>query len=228
MKIIIKYVTLLFLIFVSGCTAEYTVNFDNQTFEAESLLLGSRKEFNEKTKNKIKIDLIADVLYHVESARTDIQRNFISNNQKVGYKYKDTFKMGEIEFWPSYSQYCYDTIESFVLENSVVINTSDQFLCFDKYTDLESVKINLKTPYLVKNHNADKVSKNVYTWHITKENSTHKPISVEINFEENGNKAHKKKEQFPLKLYIIGTICITIVGFVIYLLHQKIKKNRSI
>ena len=74
---------------------------------------------------------------------------------------------------------CYDN-QNITYENNVLKINASGFNCYDKYSVLNNVNLNVTTNYKVLNNNADKVVGNTYTWNITKNNVSN--INIERDF----------------------------------------------
>lgn len=67
--------------------------------------------------------------------------------------------------------------------NKIIIATSKEFKCFDKYEELDSVTINLTTDLEVESSTADSVHKNKYTWNINRQNYRDSEINIVLNID---------------------------------------------
>lgn len=83
----------------------------------------------------------------------------------------------------------------------------------------DSVTINIKTNNEVISHNADKVSGNIYTWVINKDNAQDANISINIS---------KKSMYIKPIIYIILGVVFLVLSIGAYIAYNKIKNRDSI
>lgn len=236
----IKYILLIFLIsIVTGCTFEYNIkinrefiseegnvkNFDESTW-TEQNYLGTGKTYTEIINNKLKT---YEVVYKTdeESYINPYEKNdnyeyynteLINNTDVYGIKY---FYKGQLEKYKDTRiiNMCYDSVSVNSTKDIFSISTSDVFNCFDIYTELDKVEVNITTSwdYKVINSNADKEENGKYTWIITRENASNKPIEIEL------------KKVINWRLILIITVPIIAAIVIIYfILKRKMIKNNQI
>ncbi len=116
---------------------------------------------------------------------------------------------------------CYDRVTYYNENDSIDINTSNEFLCFDKYVSAQNVDVNIKINKNITNHNADEVNGNIYTWHLNRNNAYNKPIIIS-NIENQSS--FEPKEDSSIKLPIVLMI---LLGFAIFIIGLFIYKNRK-
>ncbi|MBR3199273.1 MAG: hypothetical protein IKG27_04590 [Bacilli bacterium] len=94
---------------------------------------------------------------------------------------------------------------------------------FKQFKNLDNITVNLKTKNKVINHNADNVSKNVYTWYINKNNYDSKIISIEY-------RTNNKLIDFnsPMVRFTVVLTILILVGFIIYLLINTLYKKKNV
>ena len=83
------------------------------------------------------------------------------------------------------------------------------------------MQINIKTDKLISEHNADKVTGNTYTWHITKNNANNKPIILNST---NASSSEVSENNTKSNLIIIF---ITVFAFLILIIILFKYKNRK-
>ncbi len=224
MKKIILLIISLFLI--SGCSVKYDLDLTgSEAFEKMQVLENnSTNEYFSTLKN-----FSGYVEAYVNHQEPDVYTynpdleyyNFNDNSTAenvdftLDYNFpKDQFKEGNI------INTCYETIY-FNEGETLNISTSSKFLCFEKYISLDDVQINIKTDKLISEHNADKVTGNVYTWNITRNNANNKPIIL------NSTKASSTEvPENNTKLSLI-IISITVFAFLILIIILFKYKNRK-
>lgn len=114
------------------------------------------------------------------------------------------------------------------IDDYMLFTTSDDFTIFDKFPEIESVKINISSNYEVISNNADYVNDNIYTWNLTKNNI--KKISLVYD----PAKVIEKKSFWDkifnniyFSIVIILTI-ITVVGLILYLIIKKNSEKQNV
>lgn len=228
----IKYLILVLLIFIMcGCTTE--VNFDisdNKIKESVDIIfyqnaLYPKKVIKTSFRNYIPIyakDLIVDTIpdeplnniNYYKKRETDLGNgykfNYSYNFNINEYKEARTIKNAFISYDVSYNED--DNIISVFTDN-------EELLYFKDYPELEEVKINIKTNYLVKEENADSINDNIYTWVFKKDEV--KSINLVIDTSKVINNINYTN------ITIIGFVMVVIV-FIFLLLIFKNKKNNKI
>lgn len=120
---------------------------------------------------------------------------------------------------------CYEAFNVIKDENKVVISTSEQFQCFDRYKELDQLKVVAKVNYKVSNTNADKKKGNTYIWYIDKDNASNKPIQLSFDLSQ-------KVSDWPftnLPTYaIVIALLIVIVGTVVWIVSRISKRSNKI
>lgn len=233
----VKYVILvLFISLVTGCTAEYNVkigskfieeelysnNFDKSSWDVnnDQFFNMTYKEYIDYTSTVNEPVYFSTDLYVSEKVEGidyyDIK--LVNNSDNYGLKY--SFKHKNSNYKDSrILNFCYDEIEINDKNNRYDITTSKNFNCFEYYEMLDEVTVNITTSwnYSVISSNADKVENGKYTWIITKDNSSNKPIRIEL----------KKVFNWKLTLVIlIPTLVIATISY--FIIKKKVAKNNQI
>ena len=105
-------------------------------------------------------------------------------------------------------------------DNTISLSTdNEELLYFKDYPELEEVKINIKTDYLVKENNADSINDNIYTWVFKKDEV--KSINLLIDTSKVVNNINRTN------ITIIASV-ILVIAFIFLLLILKNKKNNKI
>ncbi len=205
------------LILLTGCTANINITLNDSTVEhimelteeaktVENLDIDMNHIEDNETLKKFAHDL---ALFENNSG---IERVFIDESDVYGYRYTQTLPYQKLES-NSLIMDCYDDVEV-DKGDTLTINTSKEFKCFDEYETLDEVNLTISSNYELIDTNADIIGGNEYTWNINK-NDTNKPIYLSLKV-KNTNKNY----------IIISTIFIilTIIGAFIYL--QKKNKRK--
>ena len=163
-----KQLILILIIFVfssTGCDAKYEMEIKNSKI-TENISVSIPSKYTEKEINE-NIDYFginSDSAYNQEIAKKEKDSIISLSGKKL--KISDFFDSSD-----SFINKCYNKV-SFILEDGkYYIGTSKGFKCLTyEYMELDSVSISIKTYHKVYDNNADKVSNNVYTWNINKDN----------------------------------------------------------
>ena len=227
-----KCLILVFLIFMMcGCTAEVNLDIsDNKIKESVDItfyqnVLYPKDIIKTSFRNYIPIyakNLIVDTMpdepldgieYYAKK-ETDLGNgykfnysyNFNINEYKEARTVKNAFKSYNV----SYNED----------DNTISLSTdNEELLYFKDYPELEEVKINIKTDYLVTENNADDVKDNTYTWVFKKDDV--KSINMLIDTSDVVKKVDNTN------MIIIASILI-VIGFIFLLLLLKNRKNNKI
>ena len=224
-------ILVLFIFITCGCTAEVNLDIsENQIKESVDItfyqnVLYPKDIIKTSFRNYIPVyakDLIVDTMpdepldginYYTKK-ETDLGNgykfnysyNFNINEYKNARTVKDGFRTYNI----SYN------------DDNKTINLStdsEELLYFKDYPELEEIRINIKTDYLVKENNADEVNDNVYTWIFKKDDV--KSINMLIDTSDVVKKIDNTN------IIIIASILI-VIAFIFLLLLLKNKKNNKI
>ena len=98
------------------------------------------------------------------------------------------------------------------------------YYCFDKYSIIDDVNINVTTGYKVLENNADKVDGNTYTWNITKSNKKGIKLTLDTTVDEiQEEEKQKEKLNKNLIFIIIGTLVLFAFGTVLFVFIKSIR-----
>ena len=118
-------------------------------------------------------------------------------------------------------------------ENSIIISTQTLEREFKQIPTLNQITVNIKVDdYLVVKHNADKKSKNIYTWNITKDNYQNKSIQLEISKLSIANYTGSQVANAFNKLQnketvILVIVVVFLIGFLYFFIKRK-RKDKNI
>jgi len=225
------------LLFATGCTCEYNLTIENNTYKEEITLTGETSEETSNFNNKWNIPV--DIDEHNKPGDPESNIDFEGDVYKYnlnGNTIKFNYDFTKNEYSKSTAVLnCYNKLTVSNYENSIVISTSSKAECFDKYPPLTSIKVNIKTNKKVTSNNADSINGNIYTWNITKENANNKPINLvlenqELNKDNGGqnlpnNNLSKKEKKSDYIMYIfLGILLVVMLS--VYFIINKIK-NKS-
>lgn len=226
-----KCLILVFLIFMMcGCTAEVNLDIsDNKIRESVDItfyqnVLYPKDIIKTSFRNYIPVyakNLIVDTMPDEPLEGIDYytkKETDLGNGYKFNYSYdfnineykeartvKDGFRSYNISFNQD--------------DHTISLFAEGTLLYFNEYPELEEVKINIKTDYLVKENNADNVKDNTYTWVFKKDDV--KSINMLIDTSD------VVKNVDNTNIIIIASILI-VTGFIFLLLLLKNKRNNKI
>ena len=226
-----KCLILVFLIFMMcGCTAEVNLDIsDNKIRESVDItfyqnVLYPKDIIKTSFRNYIPVyakNLIVDTMPDEPLEGIDYytkKETDLGNGYKFNYSYdfnineykeartvKDGFRSYNISFNQD--------------DHTISLFAEGTLLYFNEYPELEEVKINIKTDYLVKENNADNVKDNTYTWVFKKDDV--KSINMLIDTSD------VVKNVDNTNIIIIASILI-VIGFIFLLLLLKNKRNNKI
>jgi len=227
MKVKYLFVYFIILLSVSGCSAEYNLDVDTELNFNESITIYSStgNEYdqvnNYNTFLPINYDADEPKVFEQKVDGVDYYNiNKDSDGSFIKFDYKHSLK-SIINDRFSLSCYKYVNIMNIYNEdhkrNELVISTSDKFLCFDYYENLDDVTVKIHTKRDVYSNNADVVDKDTYIWNINKTNKNDKSIIMNISSEA----VDKKMSFFERNLFFIIVILLVVLGICLYFYFKK-------
>lgn len=211
----------IFVFILTGCSSEYNLEISNS-----------------KIKENIKVEILdTDIPKAVPGIDVELNDRitpFIKNDQyplfnntKEKYK-KSITKVGDLttvtlKYTYTHNQFrnsntlktCFENASFKKTRKGYDLDLSGSFYCL--YGD--SIKINVKTNNVVLNHNADKVSGNVYTWVINDENV--KDVNIQLSLS-------KKSKVVTSLLYVIASGIFLVLSILAYRFYKKYKEKDSV
>ena len=210
----IKILIIIISIFIfSGCKGEYNIiiNKDLTISENVNISIENKDNAYEKTINLFENNDIEESRYKVTK-----------NDDYVNIKYKEDFSNFEDYFLNSKFYNRIISNEDFNKNNKGLKYKSFTNLKLDDKENsklnnsfyISNLKINITSPYTIKENNADEVNNNTLTW-ILKENDTQKKFSFNLEY--------MKRNNFYI---VIILLCILIVIIpTIYLIIKYFKEK---
>ena len=110
-------------------------------------------------------------------------------------------------------------------KNELLLSTSRQFLCFDKYDNLDDVTVTIRSKFKLKDTNADIVEKHKYTWNITKDNANDKFIYLLLDVHDRDLTLLEKIQEGEYTNIFTISLVLLLFGFLIYF-SLKVKGKR--
>ena len=212
-KIIFMLIVLLFL---TGCTANYELQINNNKIKEKLTVLETNLELVdiENDSGWTIRDSFESLLSKDEFGVKNYTIKSLNNDEQLGIEYNSQ-KLESLEN-ANVLNLCYTNPTITVDKNIVKIKTGDNFECYDLYENLESVKVTFKTNHKVISTNADSKQGNKYIWNITEEGNK----NIEITYDSS-------KTTFNIVVYVCIFAAIIILVVLGYIIFRKIyKKNK--
>lgn len=211
-----KKILLALLVFVlTGCTAQYNLEIDDNSIKEnvsiKILTSAVNESFLQDQVDKSKI-VYADKL---ETYNTKFENDNENYNISFDYIHKTE------DFTNSkFLNICYNSNKISVVEDKLIIKTSNQFNCINMDNDIhaDKVEINITTKLKVTGNNADEVQGNKYIWNITSENYQNKPVQMEIKLPIKYEVTEGTKY---ISALVIGLLAMGILVFIIVKIKRK-------
>ena len=159
-------------------------------------------------------------MYKLEKNNNIFKKEFKYNDSNAGYEYNSTFK-DNVKSLPTIAKKCYESININKNDNTLIIQTSNEFLCYDKFNYLNNVNIKFKTNYKILDSNADEINNNELTFKINNNVKDYKPIYIKLELK---NVIKKQNNNIPL---IFTIITIAIIVSILIFVYIKRKKNNE-
>lgn len=212
-KIYLLFITLFLL---TGCTVEYSLEFNNDILE-EKIILGPITE-----NAKAELDFFEP--YAIESYGYEDQYDVNLKNDIMTLKYKYNKNLYGMS---TPLNDCYD-LSSFSYDDEYYyLLTSKEFKCLNYAGyETEEVKINFKTNYDVVSNNADYVNNDTYTWVIN--NNNYQDKAIEIKLDKNSitqNEEENNKGNSKIFWLIVGIIVIILTIFILSIKSKMSKRD---
>ena len=151
------------------------------------------------------------------------KQSVIEDNNNFGMSYKKNYDtLNDYNNSLSFS-ICYDNYKLIKEKDKIVISTSKRFNCFNKYSELDDVTINIDSSLEVESSNADEVNGNIYTWNINKSNADNKPINIVLK-----PNTEQKEKQRQLSVVLLVIAAFILLGIIVFLIRSKGKRKNKI
>jgi len=217
-----KIIFLLIILLLTGCSANFNVEIKQNTIEQNIFIQANNYELDGTLLNTIAKNVYIDKQDTTVLGRFRLLNNKNDNplNAFVSYNIND--------YDYDYSLYiCYDNQNITYSNNILKVETSDYFNCFDKYSIIDDVNINVTTGYKVLENNADKVDGNTYTWNITKYNKKGIKLTLDTTVDEiQEEEKQKEKLNKNLIFIVMGTLVLFAFGTVLFVFIKSNKNNK--
>ena len=225
-----KILILLIPFFLTGCASvNYNLEIEkNLEVSEEVFITGTTDYFNNFYKNYPLT--IVEEWYQSERILNTLNEN--NYNHKIitdevtypGVLVKKKYNsLTEYSNNTIFKDQTFEKIYSITNDNLITIKAVDFLPYLEDETDaryaISNLSINIKVPYVVVNHNADKYNKqtNTYTWAITEKTDEKE---IELTFDKN------KVYVYNLVMYISMFILCLVIVAIIFVVRKYIKKSK--
>lgn len=205
------------LFLLTGCSATYDLYIGDRltddifVFE-DNDVLNDLDYYDMYDENDDNLNSLSYQIFSLEKG-FNYDRQEIAKDDVSGYRYNYTYSYDRFNE-KSMINDCYQEIK-ISRKDKIVIETSDEFNCFDKYTMLDNVDVNIHYNGVLISTNADNYDNGVYTWNITKDNYLNKKIYLELEIS-------KENHWFEI---IGGLVFLVLVIISVAIVYRNKKKN---
>lgn len=216
-KIVLLIVILLSL---TGCSFEYNIKIDTNTISEENIVYIPNTD---KNNIKLEVEKLVSKYTGPTNSLGMYKQSVIEDNNNFGMSYKKNYDtLNDYNNSLSFS-ICYDNYKLIKEKDKIVISTSKRFNCFNKYSELDDVTINIDSSLEVESSNADEVNGNIYTWNINKSNADNKPINIVLK-----PNTEQKEKQRQLSVVLLVIAAFILLGIIVFLIRSKGKRKNKI
>ena len=220
-----KYLILVCLIFMTGCSARYTIEFNDENISDNLTVYGVDADSYKDIVDGVyaPVPVYEDAIINLEEPVKNEGVEYYNLSGKDGNAYLDyNFKLSD--FKDSYfANTCYDYFKIFEEEKEIVFSTGKEFKCFFPGSELETVDVVFKSNHKVLYNNADEVNDGEYIWHINKSNMNN--ANIQISFSKDYKKSLFTADFFQILIYAgIGIGVIIIISLFIIIRNKRVNK----
>lgn len=214
-----RIIVLLFgVLLLTGCTADYNLEIDNNLLKEEITGMVSKNELNENNSeapNTVS-SLINEEQYPFANSNEIYDKKLNEDGNNINYKYSFNYDMTNFDK-SSLINTCFENHEIVDLGNYYSIKLSGEFYCL--YA--KNINVNVTSNLNVISNNAKKVKDNTYTWVINKD-------TTNIEFVVDKTKPFTKNNKKGSSTFrIISFVILMVLSGITYLLYKK-KSNNEI
>lgn len=224
-----KKIILLFLfLFLSGCTAQYDLVYENENFSEKFSFLTDIKYQDSvdyyRTSNiltRYDVDL-GDIPNEEFPKYYDCYENkYLNQDGKIGLEFFYNLKNKKILSSSTIATSLFKNI--YVSDN--LIRADDVNNVFQDYEDLDNLIITFKSDKNIYSSNADKIDNDIYYWYLNKDNYANK--SIKIVFDNDSKMVKKYKDSVNKFLdYFVYIFLIFVLLFILFI-YNKVKKSNK-
>ncbi len=212
-----KCMILICLIFITGCSARYTIEFNDKSIKDKLSVYGIDLHSYNDIKEGVysPIPAFKDAIINLEEPIKNEGVEYYNISGDDSNAYLD-YKFELSDFEDSYfANTCYDYFKVFQEKDEIIISTGKNFKCFFPGRNLDSVDIVIKSNHKIIYNNADEVKNNEYIWHINKSNKDDANIQISFSKDYNEKKKSINIAQVSLYIGIFGVVALVIALFVL-------------
>ena len=216
-KIILMIVCLLIL---SGCTATYEINInDDKIIEKLRLIETNTTIFDKETDTGWTLrETFQSLLDNDdEFSKSNYKVKSLNNDNQLGVEYSSSSSESVLN--SSILNQCYTNPKVNVVDDVITIDTGNDFKCYEYYENLETVKVVLKTNHKVISTNADEQNGDTYIWNFSKDSNK----SINVSYYKSD-----VKKSVNIKGIVIVLCIVSFIGIVSYFVLKKMKKSNEI
>lgn len=216
-----KVILIIFILLLTGCTANYEVNIKNNKITEKLTLIESNSlNFDKKLESGSTIRKLFDSIVNSKDQYAELvyEAKSINTNDTLGIEY-NSIKDKQIENLSALST-CYTDSRISTLNGVVTIETGNNFECYEYYELLDSVRVIINIDNEVLESNEDERQGNSYIWNITKNGNK----NIKFSYREKLDKGQNRNISI---IYIIFIILIVII-MLLYMIKNKNKHNNEI
>lgn len=227
-----KKIYIVILVFIlSGCSVRYEIDIDRSVHLNEKIKVQALNEEEvEKIKNysgKLPISIEIDDSMAFKKKLSGIDYYSIKKNSKntdISFNYNyNVDKFNEDVF----ARTCYEYVTAMSSEDNLVLSTSNKFLCFEKFENLDEVIVTVTSKYKLRETNADVVEKHKYQWMITRENANNKYLYLSLDTTERDLTFWERLIEGEYTNMFTISLLLFIVGMFIYWFLKKKGEKRD-
>ena len=230
-----RYLVFLIIIFCcSGCHADYSLNIDKVDSIVEDVALNATTDMDRSRfkdyKSYLPITYGMDDISAFQKRLDGVEYYHLSkkdDNMSFHYDKFNVKKLNQDMF--ARSCYKYVTVMEQKKSSELLLSTSKEFLCFERYDTLEDVTVSITSKYKLKDTNADEVNGHTYRWFITKGNADNKYLYLllDTTVRELTLWDRIMEGEFTNTFTIFLAIAL-IGGFILFLLKKKGDRKNKI
>lgn len=218
----IKYLILIVGIFtLSGCSIDYNMEIYNDKIKENVSISETNLDILKDTEKRNLLEESLTVTYDYWKAtnNTNYKLDKIIKDKELTLKITGKHKL---EVSPSLVTVtnCYKNFNIVETDNSYILSTSKENICFEANENLDEINIKISTNHRVINHNAHTRKKDTYIWKLNKDNYNDAPIQLEF---------YKDKYviNYNNKLFKIMGLIILVIGVTLIIILPIYKKRND-
>ena len=204
------------ILILCGCSANYEIEIkDNKIYENLTIVETNKELFDvENDSGWTMRDSFDALIYDDEFSYQDYKIESLENSERIGIKYSRRKVDSIID--SSVINQCYTNSSVITEENIVVIDTGNEFTCYEFYDTLDSIKVVFKTNHKVISTNADLEKNGSYIWNITNDGNKR----IQISYDKSITKPN-------FIMYIVLFLIFITIGVLAYFIVKKLKRRNS-